>query len=198
MAGCRGQQLGVDGLGVACHGMAGCRPQGLGGTQAEVIGLDPPAALVAERGVIDLVHACVEYGLDLGAAVQVTGLFGHCEQGVHGQHGNLGGKGQALGDGAGRAQAREGAGATPEGNRVELREAQARVFHELADGRQQLGRRLLRAGPAVLPDGIATLDGNKQGIGTGIDGEKIHVRQGVSRRRAGAQYGCTGQQGTAA
>ena len=189
MAGLGRQQFGVDGLGIARHGMAGCSLQSLGGAEAEVLGLDPLAVHIAEGGVIDLVHARVEHGLDLGAAMQMTGLFGHCEQRVHGQHGNLGGKRQTLGDGAGRAQAREGAGAAPEGNGVQLRETQPRILHELAYGRQQLGRRLLRARSAVLPDGIATLDGYKQGIGTGVDGEKIHVRRGVSRRRAGAQYG---------
>ena len=138
--------------------------------------------------MIDLMHARIQHGFDLGAAVQMAGFFGHGQQRIDRQHRHLGRKSQALGDGAGRAQPGEGAGAAPEDDGVELLELQPRVFHQLADGGQQLRRRLLRTRPAVLPDGITTLDGNKQGIGTGVEGKKIH--DGLGGAAGAGPKGC--------
>ena len=47
---------------------------------------------------------------------------------------------------AGERAARAGVGTAPEGNGVQLREAQPRILHELAYRRQQLGRCLCAAG----------------------------------------------------
>ncbi len=101
-------------------------------------------------------------------------LFGHGQQGVDGQQPQPGPQGQALGDGAGGAQAGERARTTAEGNGVQLVIAQAQGLHALLDGGNQRGRRLCAARTLVLPDALAMLDGDGQLVRAGIKGKQFH------------------------
>ncbi|MOA62217.1 hypothetical protein D3C78_1875720 [compost metagenome] len=66
--------------------------------------------------------------------------LGHGQQRVDRQHGHVGAKGQALGNRAGGAQARERARAAAEDDGVERLELESGLAHQPANGRQQLGR----------------------------------------------------------
>ncbi|KEH11100.1 hypothetical protein GY15_02600 [Delftia sp. 670] len=172
MAGLGRQALAIGGQGVAGHHGAGRQLQGLGRAQAEVAALladvVPAAIGPVVGGVVDLVHARIDHGDEVGAAVLHARLLGHGQQAVHGQHGHAGGKGQALGHGARRAQARERARTPAEDDGPQLGELQSGLGHEGQDGGDQLGRGLRAAGAAVFPDGIAALHGDGEGVGTGV------------------------------
>jgi hypothetical protein len=146
--------------------------QGFGRTQAEIAALladiVPAAVGPMVGGVVDLVHARIDHGHQVGAAMLHARLLGHGQQAVHGQHGHAGGEGQPLGHGAGRAQPRERARAPAEDDGLQLGELQPGLGHQGLDGRDQLGGGQRAAGAAVLPDGIAALHGDGKGVGTGV------------------------------
>ena len=96
---------------------------------------------------IDFVHARIEHGAQLlrQRALRVhleplkARFFGQRRQSVNRQHRHTRTQRQALGHGAGGAQTGERAGATAEGDGVELTQAQAGDIEQLHEGRDQGG-----------------------------------------------------------
>ena len=103
---------------------------------------------------IDFVHARIEHGAQLlrqrGLRMYLEPLkarfFGQRRQSVYRQHRHTRTQRQTLGHGASGAQAGERAGATAEGDGVELAQAQAGDIEQLHEGRDQVGRGQCRTG----------------------------------------------------
>ena len=113
-----GGQIGIHRLGIAHdHRFAG-HLHCAGGAQGDAgQGLPlPAAALVVVMGAVHLAHAGIEHGQHIGATMRLVGGVGHGQQAAHGQDGHLAAKGQALGHGAGGAQAGKSAGALSKNN----------------------------------------------------------------------------------
>ncbi len=87
-------------------------------------------------------------------------IYGH-----RGRHYVAGAPGQPLGDGAGRAQAREGPGAAPESDALELAELQARLVqqrHQAGDQRHRRGPAALAVVQALLPGAVDVVPAHPQ------------------------------------
>ena len=128
------------------------------------------APLVSRR--INLAHARIEQAQHAGFAHRCRHRFKPADR----HHRQFGADRQPLGHAARHAQAGEGTRSGAEGNRIELREADSIVGHQLAHQRQQrfrmraTGRADSLVDHAVLPQRASTE------IGGCFDGQYLHPR----------------------